>query len=131
MVAHKRCRDLFPKNCGFNEAQFSAVLKSLGVSIDATDEEDEGEVETDKEVLNTLVHGMKAVRSDSTFHERKSDLINLVQYEAFRERIRRRIIRNKLYQTHVLLTKFDDLEFVTMIGSGAFGKVYIVFNANK
>jgi len=116
-ISHKNCKAKFPNNCGLDEEQFAILMKTLNIdpqkqnSIEIkTSEEDEIEMRNLAEAMESLE------RNGSEFMRSRADLINSV---------RKRILKNQLYNTCINRTKLEDLQLLSILGSGAFGKVYL------
>ena len=156
LVAHEKCKNKFPNNCGFNEKQFGDVIQNLGInpqllktqtSVLPTVDENEASRPSDvPEVTldpvsrrstdqssgfvssNTSESESDSPRDSRDFEHQDHEALNKKLSSEVVKVIRKSIKRSALYQRHILASKLEDFEFITMIGNGSFGKVIIIEN---
>ena len=153
LVAHEKCKNKFPNNCGFNEKQFGDVIQNLGInpqllktqtSVLPTVDENEASRPSDVPEItlepvsrrstdqssgfvssNTSESESESPRDSSDFEHQDHEALNKKLSSEVVKVIRKSIKRSALYQRHILASKLEDFEFITMIGNGSFGKVII------
>ena len=112
MVAHKSCKDKFPHNCGLNEGQFAATLRSIGVDPSVLGRNIQ---EPDEATVNNLLERQNSLPD---VHEKRLSIIENIDMSmgSVRSRESNRLLMPKE-------CSFDDFNIITMIGGGSFGKV--------
>ena len=116
-VSHKKCREKFPNNCGLDEHQFAILMKTLNIEPKKQNSVEIKTTKEDEAEMRNLVNAMENLdRDKSQFERSKEDLIKSV---------RGRILHSQLYQQSVNRTKMEDFQLISLLGSGAFGKVYL------
>ena len=112
MVAHKSCKDKFPHNCGLNEGQFAATLRSIGVDPSVLGRNIQ---EPDEDTVNNLLERQNSLIDVDG--KRLSIIENIdMSMGSVRSRESNRLLMPKE-------CSFDDFKIITMIGGGSFGKV--------
>ena len=112
MVAHKSCKDKFPHNCGLNEGQFAATLRSIGVDPTVLGRNIQ---EPDEATVNNLLERQNTL--DDVAEKRLSIIENIDESLGS---VRRRVSRRLSVPQDCSL---DDFNIISMIGGGSFGKV--------
>ena len=112
MVAHKSCKDKFPHNCGLNEGQFAATLRSIGVDPSVLGRNIQ---EPDEATVNNLLERQNSLPD---VHEKRLSILENIDMSmgSVRSRESNRLLMPKE-------CSFDDFNIITMIGGGSFGKV--------
>ena len=112
MVAHKSCKDKFPHNCGLNEGQFAATLRSIGVDPSVLGRNIQ---EPDEDTVNNLLERQNSLPD---VHEKRLSILENIDMSmgSVRSRESNRLLMPKE-------CSFDDFNIITMIGGGSFGKV--------
>ena len=112
LVAHKHCKDKFPHNCGLNEGQFAATLRSIGVDPSVLGRNIQ---EPDEATVNNLLERQNSLTDVA---EKRLSIIESIDMsmESVRSRESNRLLMPKE-------CSFDDFNIITMIGGGSFGKV--------
>ena len=112
MVAHKSCKDKFPHNCGLNEGQFAATLRSIGVDPATLGRNIQ---EPDEDTVNSLLE-----RQNSLVDVAEKRLSIIENIDMSMGSWRSRESQRSIMQSECSL---DDFNIISMIGGGSFGKV--------
>jgi novel protein kinase C epsilon type len=116
-ISHKHCREKFPNNCGLDEQQFAVLMKTLDINPKKQETVEIQRSPEDEAEMQNLVEAMqKLERDDSNFTKSRDELV---------QSVRERILSCSMYKQSVHRTKMEDFELLTVLGSGAFGKVYL------
>ena len=118
-ISHRHCKERFPNNCGLDDKQFAIIMKTLDIDTKRRESSTKKKKKSpeDEAEMKNLVEAMKNLENnDSKYLKSRDDLVNSV---------RERILNNDIYMQSVHRTKMEDFELLTVLGSGAFGKVYL------
>ena len=111
-MAHKSCKDKFPHNCGLNEGQFAATLRSIGVDPSVLGRKIQ---EPDEAAVNHLLERQNTL--DDVAEKRLSIIENIdMSLGSMRTRVSQRLMVPQD-------CSLDDFNIISMIGGGSFGKV--------
>lgn len=112
LVAHKSCKDKFPHNCGLNEGQFAATLRSIGVDPATLGRNIK---EPDEDTVNRLLERQSSIVD---VDEKRLSIIENIDMSMGSWRSRES--QRSMMQSELSL---DDFNIISMIGGGSFGKV--------
>ena len=116
-VTCRDCKENFPQNCGIDERKlFQTLQKNNSSDVGLRTAEEQSEID----VLKAFVNELKINFGETFVADREKDVMDKVL-------LKKRISNSKMYLKIIKnskRSKFEDFEFIAMLGRGAFGKVY-------
>ena len=119
LIAHKKCCDKFPSNCGVNKEMNETLLKIQSGKENGLGKNSVTLAGMDNhEVLENFADMLKNLKSPKDETDQK--------LQEFKHKISNNITKGYHYKQVQKESKFEDFQLLKVLGEGNFGKVFLV-----